>query len=195
MGVKMIWPHDRSGLSLISPDLNQNKAARRKRATKRKETLTPWAVFGYIVEPIRTQEPDRCCNDWAPMERSVGGRTPVVAPGVTKSLSTGFNGSQNSSTDQNLWTIGKRKTFVIQIGPLGARPWGLHLVKLLRGNNLSHTMTDTPAFRTTQLSFGKWIISFIWPYGKVNNHGGKIILSHYLVSFLERFSTTNNIKK
>lgn len=41
MGVKMIWPYDRAGLSLISLDLRQNKAPRRKRGTQRKETLTP----------------------------------------------------------------------------------------------------------------------------------------------------------
>lgn len=52
MGVRMIWPHDRSGLSLISPDLSQNKAARSKRATGRKETLTPevfWVFFGSLL--------------------------------------------------------------------------------------------------------------------------------------------------
>lgn len=48
MGVKMIWPYDRTGLSLISPDLSQNKAARRKRATERKETLTPEGFFGVL---------------------------------------------------------------------------------------------------------------------------------------------------
>lgn len=48
MGVKMIWPHDRTGLSLISPDLSQNKAARRKRAT-RKETLTSEGFLGALL--------------------------------------------------------------------------------------------------------------------------------------------------
>lgn len=46
MGVKMIWQNDRIGLLLISPDLSQNKAASRKRATARKETLTPEGFFG-----------------------------------------------------------------------------------------------------------------------------------------------------
>lgn len=78
----MIWPHDRSGLSLISPDLSQNKAARRKRATERKETLTPEGFLGCYVEPIRTWEKNHWCYDWAAIERSVGGRTPVVVPGV-----------------------------------------------------------------------------------------------------------------
>lgn len=82
MGVKMIWPDDRTGLSLISPDLSQNKAARRKRATDRKETLTPKGFLGYYVEPISTLEQDCWSRAWAAMERSVGGWTPVVALGV-----------------------------------------------------------------------------------------------------------------
>lgn len=100
-----------------------------------------------------------------------------------KSLSLGFSGSQNSSTDQNLWTIKKWKTFVIQIGPLGAIPPGLHLEKLVRGNKHSHKPKrkrepfwpqfyishfyiskswDVACFTLTlgqkQLLFGKWII-------------------------------------
>lgn len=63
MGVKMIWPHDRSGLSLISPDLNQNKAARRKRATERKETLTPERFLGALL------------NQSEPGSRTVGATT------------------------------------------------------------------------------------------------------------------------
>lgn len=45
MGVKMIWQHDGTGLSLISPDLSQNKAARRKRATERKKDTDPRGFF------------------------------------------------------------------------------------------------------------------------------------------------------
>lgn len=45
----MIWPHDRAGLSLISPDLSQNKAARRKRSTGRKETLTLEGFLGVLL--------------------------------------------------------------------------------------------------------------------------------------------------
>lgn len=54
MGVKMIWPHDRTGLSLISPDLSQNKAARRKSATGKKETLT---LEGFLGTMLNQSEP------------------------------------------------------------------------------------------------------------------------------------------
>lgn len=63
MGVKMIWPHDRTGLSLISPNLSQNKAARRKRATERKETLTPVVFLGALL------------NQSEPRSKTVGGMT------------------------------------------------------------------------------------------------------------------------
>lgn len=70
MGVNMIWPHDRSGLSLISPNLSQNKAARRKRV---KRDIDPSEVLGCFVEPIRTWEQYDWSKDWAAMARSVGG--------------------------------------------------------------------------------------------------------------------------
>lgn len=82
MGVKMIWPHDKTGLSLISPDLNHNKAARRKRGTERKEILTPERFLGALLNQSDPGEQGCWSHDWAAMERSVGGWTPVVAPGV-----------------------------------------------------------------------------------------------------------------
>lgn len=72
----MIWPHDRTGLSLISPDLNPNRATRKKRV---KRDIDLSGFVGCFVEPIRSWEEDRWNKDWAAMERSVGGRTPVVA--------------------------------------------------------------------------------------------------------------------
>lgn len=69
MGVNMIWPQDRSGLSLISPDLSQNKATRRKRV---KRDIGPSGFVGCFVEPIRTWEQGCWSKGWAAMERSVG---------------------------------------------------------------------------------------------------------------------------
>lgn len=57
MGVKMIWQHDRTGLSLISLDLSQNMATRRKRATERKKDTVPIGFFGHYVEPMRKWQP------------------------------------------------------------------------------------------------------------------------------------------
>ena len=62
MGVKMIWPHDKTGLSLISPDFSQDKATRRKRTTERKETLTPKGFLGNML------------NQSAPWNRNIGPR-------------------------------------------------------------------------------------------------------------------------
>lgn len=82
MGVKMIWPHDRTGLSLISPDLSQNKAARRKRATERKETLTLKFFFFLLLRTNQNLGAEMLKLGLGSNERSVGGRTPVVALGV-----------------------------------------------------------------------------------------------------------------
>lgn len=41
MGVKMIWPHDRTGLSLISPDSSQNKGSREEKADREKGDIDP----------------------------------------------------------------------------------------------------------------------------------------------------------
>lgn len=105
MGVKMIWPHDRTGLSLINADLSQKN---RTRGTARKKTLTSQGLWGTSL------------NQSELWRKTVGGRTGQQERGQKggrplrwsqgwKSLSQGFNGSQNSSTDQNLWTIEKRE--------------------------------------------------------------------------------------
>lgn len=146
------------------PRLSQNKAVRRKRATERKETLTPEGFLGALF------------NQSEPRSRAIGAMTgqqwrgqlgggPLWWPRGWKSLSPGFNGSQNSSTDQNLWTIEKWKTFVIQIGPLEAPPWGLQLEKLLRGNKHSPIparISQPGLFFCTNFTFSYFYITKLW---------------------------------
>lgn len=83
MDVKMIWPHDKAGLSLISPNLSKNKAPGRKRAREREETLTPEVLSGALLNQSELWCPTaevRPVQQWR--ERSGEGRTPVVTLGV-----------------------------------------------------------------------------------------------------------------
>lgn len=121
MGVKMIWPHDRTGLSLISPDLSQNKAARRRRATERKETLTQ-RIFGCFVEPIRTKGAGRMELRLASNGEVSRGADPCGGLGGESHCHQALMGPKIPQLTKTCETIGKRKTFVIQIGPLGAPP-------------------------------------------------------------------------
>lgn len=64
------------------PRLEPEQGRKEEKSDREKIDIDPKGFFRCFVEPIRTQEQNRWSYDWAAMERSVGGQTPVVAPGV-----------------------------------------------------------------------------------------------------------------
>lgn len=81
MGVKMIWPHD-NWIVFDKPQLEPEQGCKEEQSDREKRDIDLRESFGCNVEPIRTLKQNRWSLDWAAIERSVGGQTPVVAPGV-----------------------------------------------------------------------------------------------------------------